>query len=119
VATVLIVDDHDGFRATAAALLAAGGFRVVGEAATGADAVAATVALAPDVVLLDVRLPDRTGFAVSREIRGRAPHSRVVLCSAHALADYGAPVHECGAAGFLTKSELSVAALVAVLSGGL
>lgn len=115
---MLIVDDHDGFRATAGALLAAGGFRVVGEATTGAQAVAAAVSLVPDVVLLDVRLPDRTGFAVSREIRGRVPHARVVLCSAHALADYGAPVHECGAAGFVTKADLSAATLAAIVLRG-
>jgi DNA-binding NarL/FixJ family response regulator len=115
VTTVLIVDDHDGFRATAGALLAAGGFRVVGEASTGAEAVAATVALAPDVVLLDVRLPDRTGFAVSTEIMGRAPRTRVVLCSAHSPADYGPPVHECGAVGFVSKADLSAAALRAVV----
>ncbi|GIJ63365.1 response regulator [Virgisporangium aurantiacum] len=115
--TVLVVDDHAEFRAAAVALLAAGGFRVVGEAANGADAIAAARALAPDVVLLDVRLPDHDGFAVSRRIRGHVPSTRVVLCSARAAVDYGTRAEECGAIAFFTKGELSVPALVALLQG--
>jgi two-component system, chemotaxis family, chemotaxis protein CheY len=115
VATILVVDDHAGFRATAAALLSAGGFDVVGEAGSGAEAVAATRALAPDVVLLDVLLPDHDGFVVSRLIRRYAPSTRVVLCSARAAVDFGTRVWECGAIGFVAKGELSAPALVALL----
>ena len=113
--TILVVDDHAEFRATAAALLTAGGFQVVGEAANGADAVRAARALNPDVVLLDVRLPDHDGFTVSRQIRGYVPSTRIVLCSARAAVDYGTRAEECGAIAFFTKGELSVPALVAVL----
>jgi DNA-binding NarL/FixJ family response regulator len=115
VTTILVVDDHAGFRAAAAALVTAGGFQVVGEAANGVDAIAAARALAPDVVLLDVRLPDHDGFAVSRQIRRHAPATRVVLCSARAAVDYGTRAAECGAIAFFTKGELNVPALVALL----
>ena len=63
--TVLIVDDHEGFRQSARALLEAEGFAVVGDAADGAAAVAEVARLRPDVVLLDVQLPDLDGFAVA------------------------------------------------------
>ena len=63
--TVLIVDDHDGFRDSARALLEAEGFAVVGDAADGATAVAAVERLRPDVVLVDVQLPDVDGFTVA------------------------------------------------------
>ena len=63
--TVLIVDDHDSFRESARALLEAEGFTVVGDATDGAAAVAAVARLRPDVVLLDIQLPDADGFAVA------------------------------------------------------
>ena len=68
-ATVLIVDDHAAFRSLARAVLEADGFDVVGEASDGAAALAAARALAPEIVLLDVALPDMDGFAVCQEIR--------------------------------------------------
>ena len=63
--TVLIVDDHAGFRASARALLEADGFVVAGEAADGAEAVALAGALRPAIVLLDIALPGLDGFAVA------------------------------------------------------
>ena len=66
--TVLIVDDHPSFRATARAVLEAEGFDVVGEARDGAEPVELAAALHPDVVLLDVQLPDSTGFEVAAEL---------------------------------------------------
>src|SRR4029077_851248 len=80
--TVLIVDDHPSFRATARAVLEADGFDVVGEARDGAEAVGLAAALHPDVVLLDVQLPDTTGFEVAAELssmNGSAP--AIVLVS--------------------------------------
>jgi CheY-like chemotaxis protein len=66
--TVLIVDDHAAFRASARALLQAEGFDVVGEAANGAAAVEAVAALRPEIVLLDIQLPDLDGLAVAEQL---------------------------------------------------
>ena len=70
--TVLIVDDHTAFRSRARRMLEADGFEVVGEAGDGASGVAAARRLEPDVVLLDLQLPDTTGFAVAQELSGAA-----------------------------------------------
>lgn len=113
--TVVVVDDHAGFRAMAGALLTSGGFRVVGEAATGAEALAVVAALVPDVVLLDIQLPDIDGFVVLRSLRAAGLATRVVLCSVRMAADFGARLDGCGAAGFLTKSALTAEALTCLL----
>jgi two-component system chemotaxis response regulator CheY len=110
-ATVVIVDDHSGFRAMARALLLDGGFQVVGEATTGGQALAVVAELAPDVVLLDVRLPDLDGFTVCRMVRDAGSVARVVLCSVGTGADYGSRVRDCGAAGFLPKAALTADAV--------
>jgi DNA-binding NarL/FixJ family response regulator len=115
--SVLIVDDHPGFRAQARALLAAAGYEVVGEAADGASGVRVARDLSPDVVLLDVQLPDATGFEVARQIH-RAPRPPlVVLISSRDASDYGGRIGRSGARGFIAKSELSAPALAAVLEG--
>lgn len=76
---VLIVDDHEPFRVWAAKVLRAGGMDVVGEAATAARAMAMAEQLRPDVVLLDVRLPDQDGFTACQALC--ATGLTVVLCS--------------------------------------
>jgi DNA-binding NarL/FixJ family response regulator len=114
--TVLIVDDHPSFRATARALLEAEGYEVVGEAADGTSAVEAAHTLKPDVVLLDVQLPDIDGFQVARRLResnGDGPS--VVLTSSRDGSDFGPLVADSGARGFVPKAELSGAALAALL----
>src|ERR1700750_2231397 len=80
-ARVLIVDDHAPFRALARRLLIDDGFDVVGEAADGATAIDAARALRPDVVLLDVQLPDVDGFRVAQALAGASPTPAVVLVS--------------------------------------
>lgn len=109
--TVLIVDDHPGFRAQARALLESEGYRVVGEAEDAAAAVERAGRLAPDLVLLDVQLPDGDGFSVARQLLAAGGATRVVLTSSRDGADYGALVRSCGAAGFIPKAELSAARL--------
>jgi DNA-binding NarL/FixJ family response regulator len=115
--TVLIVDDHPSFRATASAMLAADGWEVVGEAADGKSALASVRRLHPDLVLLDVQLPDMDGFAVASELAGwkNGARTKIVLTSSRDAADFGPLVAECGAMGFVPKAELSGAALQAVL----
>jgi DNA-binding NarL/FixJ family response regulator len=112
---VLIVDDHGSFRAAARAALEADGFEVVGEAADGAGAMAECARLEPEVVLLDVRLPDVDGFAVAERLARRPRPPRVVLVSSRPAGTYrrrlaGAPV-----AGFLPKSEFSAESVTALL----
>jgi DNA-binding NarL/FixJ family response regulator len=116
-ARVLIVDDHAPFRSLARRLLVAGGFQVVGEAADGADALSAARDLAPDVVLLDVQLPDIDGFVVAERIAGRQGAPIIVLVSSRARLDYGSRVDASRARGFIAKAELSGEALRRVISG--
>lgn len=113
--TVLIVDDHDGFRESARALLEAEGFAVVGDAADGAAAVAEVARLRPDVVLLDVQLPDADGFAVAEQLAAAPEPPRVVLISSREAAAYGPRVAAAPARGFLAKRELSGASLAALV----
>jgi DNA-binding NarL/FixJ family response regulator len=115
VGTVLIVDDHPSFRATARAILEADGFEVVGEAEDGASALEAVHRLRPDVVLLDVQLPDMDGFTVATALGSNGYMPTIVLTSSRDAADFGPLVSECGARGFVPKAELSGAALHAVL----
>jgi DNA-binding NarL/FixJ family response regulator len=114
---VLIVDDHPGFRAQARALLVAAGYEVVGEAADGESGVRVARELSPDVVLLDVQLPDISGFEVVRLIAGEADLPAVVLISSRDASDYGRRIGRSGAVGFICKAELSARTLAAVLEG--
>jgi DNA-binding NarL/FixJ family response regulator len=113
--TVLIVDDHPTFRLTARALLEAEGFEVVGEAADGASAIEEARRLKPEVLLLDVQLPDMDGFAVAQELCGNGWSPAVVLTSSRDLSDFGSLVRTCGARGFVPKAELSGATLSTLL----
>jgi DNA-binding NarL/FixJ family response regulator len=115
VTTVLIVDDHPSFRSSAHALLEAEGFEVVGEAEDGASALEAAERLRPDVVLLDVQLPDIDGFEVTRRLTSNGHGPSVVLVSSRELSDYGPLVDGSGARGFLPKNELSGAAVAELL----
>ena len=113
--TVVIADDHPSFRASARAILEADGFEVVGEADTGAAAIAASRLLGPDVILLDVQLPDMDGFAVLDRLDPNDGRPAVVLVSSRDASDYGGLIEESGARGFIPKAELSGSALSALL----
>jgi DNA-binding NarL/FixJ family response regulator len=113
--TVLIVDDHDGFRESAQALLEAEGFAVVGCAADGVSALAAVQRLRPEVVLVDIQLPDLDGFAVARRLAAATDPPRVVLISSRDAAAYGRRLDAAPACGFLAKRELSGASLAALV----
>jgi len=108
---VLIVDDHGDFRRRARRLLEADGLEVVGEAADGASGIDAARRLHPDVVLLDLQLPDTTGFVVAAEIANGTPAPPVVITSTREGSDFEAMARRNGARGFLGKAELSGAAL--------
>ena len=111
---VLIVDDHARFRRSARRLLELEGYEVVGEACDGATAVSAVADLRPDVVLLDVNLPDATGFDVAERLREYGP--RVVLTSARDPSQLVPFARETGAIAFVPKGELSGASLARILA---
>jgi DNA-binding NarL/FixJ family response regulator len=105
--TILIVDDHPSFLAAARLLLEEDGFLVVGVATDGASAVTETLRLAPDVVLLDVALPDINGFEVASRLRAAGAASAIVFTSSRDASDFGTAIAESGARGFIAKAELS------------
>ena len=113
--TVLLVDDHPSFRACARAMLEEGGFTVVGEAENGVAALRAAKELRPDVVLLDIQLPDFDGFEVAERLAQNGDPA-VVLTSSRDASEYGRLIAQSTARGFLPKSELSGPALLALIS---
>jgi DNA-binding NarL/FixJ family response regulator len=115
--TILIVDDHPSFRASARAILEADGFQVVGEVEDGAGAIDAVSEKHPDVLLLDVQLPDMNGFEVCTEILARQNGSapQVVIVSSRDACDFGSLIEASGARGFIAKAELSGEAVTALL----
>jgi DNA-binding NarL/FixJ family response regulator len=114
-ATVLIVDDHSDFRKSARALLEAEGFDVVGEAADGEEALIEAKRLRPEVVLLDIQLPNQDGFAVAQQLAACVGAPAVVLISSREAAAYGPRLDTAPARGFIAKRSLSGEALAAVL----
>jgi two-component system response regulator EvgA len=111
---VLIVDDHPSFRASARRMLESDGYEVVGEAPDGASGLAAARDLRPDIVLLDVQLPDLDGFDVAARLTGDDGAPVVVLTSSHDGSDFGPLIRRCGARGFVAKADLSGEAIAAV-----
>jgi DNA-binding NarL/FixJ family response regulator len=109
--SVLLVDDHAGFRSEARATLETGWFDVVGEAASGVTALAQAADLRPDVVLLDIGLPDGSGLDLVEPLRAAAPDAVIVLISSRHADDYGARLPAARADGFLDKTELTPDAL--------
>lgn len=101
--TIVIVDDHPAFRASARRLLEAEGFKVVGVAADGAAGLALASELQPDVVLLDLVLPDHSGFEIAQKLRG----PKIVLTSSRDRRDLGPRVDRSPALGFISKDQLS------------
>jgi DNA-binding NarL/FixJ family response regulator len=114
--SVLIVDDHPSFRATARLLLEAEGWLVVGEAEDGERALQRAAELHPDVVLLDVNLPDLDGFQVAARLTAQDGAPAVVLCSSRDGSDFGSLVGLSGARGFLAKADLSGEALARLVA---
>jgi CheY-like chemotaxis protein len=106
VSTVLIVDDNAGFRVAARVLLESDGWEVA-EAATGGAGVAAARELQPDLVLLDVCLPDFDGFEAAERLSVLEPPPRVILTSSRDGADYGSLVAASAVRGFIPKGDLS------------
>jgi DNA-binding NarL/FixJ family response regulator len=112
---ILIVDDHAGFRASARRMLEAGGFEVVGEAGDGAAALSAVQDLLPDVVLLDVQLPDANGIDLAGRLSSNGG-ATVILTSSRPPDQLGSDLTASGAVGFIPKDELSPTTIGALIS---
>jgi DNA-binding NarL/FixJ family response regulator len=118
---VLIADDDDLMRAGLAELLAIDpGIQIVGQAATGREAVQQARRLAPDVILMDVRMPDLDGIAATRQLVRAAPDTRVLILTTFEQDDYVFGAIRAGASGFLlkrTRPEELIAAVHAIAEG--
>lgn len=116
--TILIVDDHAGFRRQARALLEADGFSVIGEAPDGASGLLAARSLKPDVLLLDIGLPDLEGFDIADQLALDGPPPLVVLTSSRQASEYGPRLATSRVLGFIPKEDLSGSAIRALANGG-
>ena len=112
---ILIVDDHAGFRASARRMLEAGGFDVIGEAEDGAAALDAADDLSPDVILLDVQLPDASGIDLAGRLSANGGPA-VVLTSSRPRDQLAPDLSSSGALGFIPKDELTTTAISKLLS---
>ncbi|HEX6584599.1 MAG TPA: response regulator transcription factor [Thermoleophilaceae bacterium] len=113
---LMIVDDNARFRARARLRLEADGYVVVAEAADGASALEAARLHRPEVVLLDVGLPDMSGLSVAERLTSDPDPPAVVLTSTRDAADFGDRVTGCGARGFVPKADLSGDAISALMT---
>jgi DNA-binding NarL/FixJ family response regulator len=101
---VLVADDHAIVRTGIRHVLESeSGFEVVGEAASGAEAIERTASLLPDVVVLDISMPGESGLRVAEELRRRAPDTRVLILSMHDNTEYALESVRAGAHGYLLK----------------
>jgi two-component system response regulator EvgA len=114
--TILIVDDHPSFLAVARFLLEAEGFDVVGVATDGESALRETVRASPQIVLLDVSLPDMDGFEVASRLRAAGASSTIVFTSTRDGSEFGSLITDSGGSGFIAKAELSGDALRALVA---
>ncbi len=105
--TVVIVDDHPGFRRMARRMLEDAGFEVVGEVEDGVTALSVVALLGPQVVLLDVQLPDLDGFTVAQRLADSGSGAVVILTSSRSATDFGLRLDRTPAIGFIAKAELS------------
>ena len=114
---VLVIDDDVEFGTAASLLLAASGYEVVGQPATAAGGLSAAQALLPDVVLLDISLPDGNGFDVAKRLTELENPAALIMISSRESSGLTAAAFESGARGFLPKSKFSVSSIRAFLDG--
>ncbi len=114
--TVVVVDDEQDFRTLLRDFLpAAEGFTIVGEAEDGHQAMDLVQRHSPDVVVMDVQMPEMTGFEATRRIRRLSPKTLVVLVSINDEREFFRQAQEAGAVAFIPKTELSTERLLQVL----
>jgi DNA-binding NarL/FixJ family response regulator len=114
--TAFVVDDHPSFRACACECLRDQGFDVVGAAGDGATALEVVQRLRPDVIILDIQLPDMSGFDVAAQLAEDGYRPDIVLVSSRDAEDYGPLIEQSGARGFIAKADLTAEAVVELLA---
>lgn len=114
----VIVDDDQAFLAVARALLEREGLAVPGAATNSAEAIECVGALQPDVVLVDIRLGQESGFDAARRLADKGHAARLIMISTHAGDDYADLIADSPAIGFLPKAELSATAIRRILATG-
>jgi len=100
---ILVVDDHQMLREALVGMLELSGFEVVGAVADGADATSLATELVPDVILMDLSMPDLSGIDAMKVIHQTKPDLPVVILTAHADPGVEREAREAGASGFLAK----------------
>ena len=118
--TIVIADDFAEFRRFVRSQLQGNGFQILAEAADGLEAVAKVAMVQPDLVLLDIQMPNLNGLEAARQIRSVAPKSKILFVSQNTDADIVQSAMSAGAAGYLFKSNINdalVPAIEAALAG--
>ena len=119
---VLIIDDHPLFREGLKSLLAnQNGFEVVGEAGSAAEGLRRAKELRPDLILMDLSLPDKSGIEVTHTLRSLMPETRIAIISMHSKIDYITEAFRAGATGYVVKesaTERLMECLETVCEGG-
>jgi DNA-binding NarL/FixJ family response regulator len=114
---ILVADDHSILRRGVRALLETHpGWKVCGEAATGAEAVKQAKKLRPDVAVVDITMPDLSGFEATRQIRTAVPQTEVLVLTVHESEQALREVLNAGALGYVSKSDLDLNLLAAIES---
>ena len=114
---ILLADDHEGFRRSLYSFLRAqAGVEIIGEARDGDEAVEKAVQLHPDLVLIDLDMPNRDGFDATKEIKQLSPDTKVVILSMHGGEVYRRMAWKNAADGFIDKSSMKNALLTLLLN---
>jgi two-component system, NarL family, invasion response regulator UvrY len=105
--TVLVVDDQAPFRTAAKAVLRRlDGFELAGEASSGSEAIELVDRLHPELVLMDINMPQMNGIEATRQVVAAHPGTVVILCSTYSLSDLPDDAGSSGAAGYVNKEQL-------------